>query len=137
MSRLSLWKIASLAGILLVGCGADEQPVEGYRPSADGPAHADTTSEPPYGSGTEVGQTYDYVMYTHCGIEWTRIDGVWWRTADPLNDGNANPPSGWGNPYDDGELHIVDEDTAVYRGGPDAEVEFARTDTVEAPFACD
>lgn len=131
-----MWSLASLVAVLLVGCGADQQPVEGYRQSADGPAQTDITSEPPYGPGVEVGETYDYVMYTHCGIEWTRIDGVWWRT-NPLNAGNANPPPGWGNPYDDGELHVADEDTAVYRGGPGVEVEFERTDTVDAPFACD
>ena len=53
-----------------------------------------------------------------------------------INDGSANPPSGWGNPYDAGRLQIVDGVTAVYAGGPDVDVEFERTDTVEAPFNC-
>lgn len=81
-------------------------------------------------------ETYEYTLYTHCGIEWTRIDGVWWQASAPLNDGNANPPSGWGNPYDKGEMEVVDAATAIYRGGP-SDVEFERTGVVDAPFACD
>jgi len=102
----------------------------------DGPAQADIDDEPPYGAGAEVGETYDYTLYTHCGIEWTRIDGVWWRATTPLSDGNANPPPGWGNPYDKGQMEIVGESAAVYRG-VEGDVEFERTDEVEAPFACE
>ena len=40
-----------------------------------------------------------------------------------------------GNPYDKGEMEIVDRSTAIYRGGP-RDVEFERTDEVEVPFAC-
>ncbi len=94
-----------------------------------------TDNEPPYGAGVDVGETYDYVLNTHCGIEWTRIDGVWWRTT-PLDDGSGNPPAGWGNPYDSGQLQVVDETTAIYSGGPDVDVTFERTDLVEPPFVC-
>lgn len=101
----------------------------------DGPAQAAIDNKPPYGPGV-IDETYEYVLYTHCGIEWARIDGVWWQTT-PLNAGNANPPSGWGNPYDAGQLRVVDKSTAVYSGGPGVDVQFARTDIVEAPFACE
>ena len=74
-------------------------------------------------------------LYTHCGIEWTRIGGMWWRASTPLSDGNGNPPFGWGNPYDKGEMEIVDRSTAIYQGGPSA-VEFKRTDEDVAPFVC-
>jgi len=122
--------LAALPIVLLVAAcsGADDL--------VDGPAQADIDGEPPYGIGAEVGATYDYTLYTHCGIKWTRIDGVWWQASTPLNDGNANPPPSWGNPYDAGEMEIVDEATAIYRGGP-SDVEFKRTEIVEAPFACD
>ncbi len=102
----------------------------------DGPAQAAIDDEPPYGMGAEVDETYEYTLYTHCGIEWTRIDGVWWRATMPLSDGNANPPPGWGNPYDKGEMEIADRSTSIYRGGPE-DVEFERTEEVEAPFACE
>jgi hypothetical protein len=116
-----------LVGLTLVACGADDV--------TEGPAQEDIDNESPYGAGVDVGEAFDYVLYTHCGVEWTRIDGVWWRTT-PLNDGNANPPSGWGNPYDSGQLRIIDQTTAVYSGGPGVDIEFKRTDTVEPPFTC-
>lgn len=129
MTRRLVLVLVVCCVVALVACGDDDDVVEG-------PAQADIDNEPPYGPGVEVGESYDYVLYTHCGIEWARIDGVWWRTG-PLDDGNANPPSGWGNPYDAGELLVVDGTTAVYSGGPDVEVEFERTDIVEVPFTCD
>lgn len=103
---------------------------------ADGPAQEDIDNEPPYGPGVAVGQTYEYVMYVHCGVRWARIDGTWWETA-PLDDGNANPPQGWGNPFDEGQLTMLDETTAEYRGGPDVTVRFERTDATQTPFECE
>ncbi len=103
----------------------------------EGPAQDDIENKPPYGVGVEIGETYDYVLYVHCGVRWARIDGTWWETAAPLDDGNANPPNGWGNPYDAGSLTVVDETTAEYRGGPDVTVRFGRTDATEPPFACE
>lgn len=136
MTHRLLLALAVFCAVTLAACGDDGDVAAGSRPEVvDGPAQADIDNEPPYGSGLEVGESYDYVLYTHCGIEWARIDGVWWRTA-PLDDGNANPPTGWGNPYDAGELLVVDDTTAVYSGGSDVEVEFERTDIVEAPFTC-
>lgn len=124
--------------LLTSACSGDDDTVGsgGGGDVVDGPAQADIDDEPPYGVGIEVGETYDYTLYTHCGIEWTRIDGVWWQTPTPLSDGNANPPSGWANPYDKGQMDIVDDSTAIYRGGP-GEVEFERTDVTDAPFVCD
>lgn len=116
-------------GVVVSACSGDDD-------VADGPAQADIDGDPPYGLGAEVGETYDYTLYTHCGIEWARIDGVWWQAPTPLDGGNANPPPGWGNPYDDGELEIVDETRAIYRGGAGEDVEFERTDLIEPPFSC-
>lgn len=115
--------------ITAVGCGDDGGVVVG-------PAQADIDDEAPYGPGIAVGENYEYVLYTHCGIKWARIDGAWWRTT-PLDDGNANPPPGWGNPYDAGLLRISDDTTAKYEGGPGTTVEFVRTESVEAPFTCE
>lgn len=124
MRRIGVWALLTTA---LVRGGCAEGP--------NGPSQASIDNEPPYGPGAEVGETYDYVLSTHCGIKWTRIDGVWWET-NPLNDGSGNPPPGWDNPWDAGEMKILDDDTAIYRGGPGAEVRFRRTRIVEAPFTC-
>ena len=112
---------------MLAACGGDH--------GVTGPPMADIDNKPPYGPGVEVGKSYDYVLYTHSGIEWARIDGVWWH-AVPIDDGNGNPPSGWGNPYNAGELVVMDDFTAVYGSGRDNNVEFKRTNNVKAPFVC-
>lgn len=136
MTRGVMPALVVCCAMALAACGDDDDDAAGSRPEVvEGPAQAEIDNEPPYGPGLDVGESYDYVLYTHCGIEWARIDGLWWRTT-PLDAGNANPPPGWGNPYDAGELLIVDDTTAVYSGGPDVEVEFERTDIVEAPFTC-
>lgn len=96
-------------------------------PLAVGPAEADIASEPPYGPGAGVGDEYDYVLYVHCGVQWARIDGDWFET-EPLNDGDANPPPGWGNPYDKGSLTMVDRDTAEYRRDNGETVTFVRSE---------
>ena len=101
-----------------------------------GPAPEDVANEPPYGPGTEVEKEYDYLLYVHCGVRWARVDGVWWQT-NPLDDRNANPPAGWGNPYDAGKLKLVDRNVAVYHGGPGVSVRFERTELVDTPFACE
>lgn len=75
----------------------------------------------------EVGKTYDFRLGTHCGIEWARIDGAWWRTK-PLNRG-GNPPAGWDNPSHKGRLSITSTETATFSGGPDGPIEFHRTDS--------
>ena len=77
----------------------------------------------------EAGEEYGYILTTHCGIEWARIGGSWWRT-EPLNDGNANPPTGWDNPSHGGRLRIEDADSAVFTGGPEPIV-FVRTELTE------
>jgi hypothetical protein len=83
---------------------------------------------PPVGPGVEIGKQYDFQLYTHCGIEWAHIDGGWWRTS-PRNDGQGNPPRGWGNPFDDGHLTIKDHDTAEFVGANGIDkIELRRTE---------
>lgn len=127
--------LLATGALLTAGCGDDD--ASGDRPRVvEDPPRMDQDGDPPYGLGVEVGETYDYVLYTHCGVEWAPIDGVWWQT-DPLDDGNANPPSGWGNPHDAGTLTVDGDDTASYTSDTGIEVEFRRTGIIEAPFSCE
>lgn len=84
---------------------------------------------PPVGPGAEVGREYPFQLHTHCGIEWARIDGVWWKTTPKLHDGSGNPPRDeeWGNPFDDGTVSLLDHDTAEYVSASGNRVRFART----------
>lgn len=130
MRRIGALGLAMVVLALLGGCDRT-----GDRQNANGPPKRAALKMPPYAAGAEAGETYDYVLYTHCGIMWTRIDGVWWETQ-PLDDGSGNPPPGWSNPFDAGRLKMLDDDTAIFSGGPDAKVRFKRTEIVEAPFTC-
>ena len=64
--------------------------------------------------GSASGKFVRYNLYTHCGITYADLDGRRLYADPPLNDGNGNPPSGWGNPYDDGWLTLEDQGTATF-----------------------
>ena len=57
-----------------------------------------------------------YQLYTHCGIEWAKINGTFWRAKQPLSDGSGNPPDGWANPYQEGRLALIGPTTARFDG---------------------
>lgn len=120
---------------LVASCGSESSDGgPSYRQSPSGPPIEAINDEPPYGVGVEVGRTYRYVLYVHCGVRWARIDGEYWETAT-LGDG-ANPPRGWGNPLDDGTLVLLDGDSAEYTGGPDVTIEFERDNGTDGPGPC-
>jgi len=49
-----------------------------------------------------------YRLLTHCGISYTRFEGMWYY-ADP-----RNPKGTWSNPYDVGTMTRIDKDTIVF-----------------------
>ena len=63
----------------------------------------------PYRDGEPlaVGDTVTYELNTHCGIGEVRIGAAYYATPELLSDGNGNPPPGWGNPVQKGELTLV------------------------------
>jgi hypothetical protein len=76
-----------------------------------------------------------YRLYTHCGIEWTKIGGMFWRAEHPLSDGNGNPPPGWGNPYQAGTLELITPTTARFES-PAGSLTFKRTSRRQPPLIC-
>lgn len=76
------------------------------------------------GSASGVGQSGPYRLYTHCGIVEAQIGKDYFVAVHPLDDGNGNPPSGWGNPYQDGTMERVSTNTAVFRDSLGHRVEF-------------
>ena len=64
--------------------------------------------------GRITGRFVSYSLYTHCGVTYAYFDGKRFYADPPLNDGNGNPPVGWGNPLDDGFMILRDSDTAVF-----------------------
>ena len=53
-------------------------------------------------------------LYTHCGIEELRVDDTFFVTGTRLDDGQGNPPAGWGNPYQAGTVTVTGSE-AVFR----------------------
>jgi hypothetical protein len=87
------------------------------------------------GTTTSVQAGKAYRLYTHCGIEWARINGTFWRATRPLSDGNGNPPPGWGNPFQQGTLTFMSRTTATF-SSPAGSVIFGRTSRTRAPIIC-
>jgi hypothetical protein len=75
--------------------------------------------------GTAIsGRSVPYQLYTHCGIDEALVDGTYFEAAHPLDDGNGNPPTGWGNPYQDGTMTLTSPTTAIFRDRHGHSVEF-------------
>lgn len=93
-----------VALVALTACGASE----------DTPSHAEemaySESAPP------VGESVEFFLYTHCGIESLRLDGRLWHAVQPLygEDGTGSPPEGWGDPYQEGELTLDSEQHVTF-----------------------
>ncbi len=78
-----------------------------------------TATQEPDSQGTEtpapmdhfpVGATGDFGIYPHCGVEFTYIDGMLWRTKPR---GNGNPPD-WPEGAYKGTLIRPRADLAIY-----------------------
>lgn len=75
------WATAIGAALLLAGCGGD-----GTSAEADGPRALSCLPDaggPPCGAGARVGTDYDYVLWTHCGIQVAVFNGRLWLAVSP------------------------------------------------------
>lgn len=64
--------------------------------------------------GSNEPSSTPFRVYTHCGVENTRIDGRWWHAKPPLYGEEGAPPAGWGDPYQEGTLTVESADRAVF-----------------------
>jgi hypothetical protein len=74
-----------------------------------------------------VGSSVPYDLYTHCGVLSATINGQIFYAVPVLSDGSGNPPPGWGNPYDGGELTLRSPTTAEFHDSAGHSAEFARS----------
>lgn len=75
-------------------------------------------------SDVEVGKSYRHELSTHCGISETYFAGRYWITEPELHDGSHNPPPGWDNPTQVGEIRLVSPTEAVFTDDAGHEVVF-------------
>lgn len=109
--RARQWLLGVGVIAVTVGCGTQDADQAAVRqPPAVGTPSSEAAST------LKVGETESFSMYTHCGVESTRINGRVWNAVEPLYDGpdRLGPPAGWGNPYQDGELTLETPDRAVF-----------------------
>jgi hypothetical protein len=86
---------------MLAGCESTPSPAAPPSPTA---AAATTTAPKPV----------PYDLYTHCGIDYTRVGNRYYVATPPLSDGSGNPPPGWGNPYQPGTMTVISPTQAVF-----------------------
>ena len=110
--RARQWLLGVGMVAVTMGCGTQDADTAAVRQP---PAVVGAPSSEP-ASTLKVGETVSFSMYTHCGVESTRINGRVWNAVEPLYDGpdRLGPPAGWGNPEQDGELTLEAPDRAVF-----------------------
>ncbi|WP_423181218.1 hypothetical protein [Arthrobacter sp. NyZ413] len=65
-------------------------------------------------TSTPTGPAVAYSLLTHCGISEARVGQTYFFADKPLDDGNGNTPSGWGNTYQEVTM-TVEGQNAVFR----------------------
>jgi len=91
--------------------------------------------KPPCAAEVELGG--DYVLYTHCGIEWAIFDGRLWLAHPPLlDDGVRGAPPGWSDPAQAGVMRRAGDERAELRAGS-LVATFAPAPPAYAREACD
>jgi len=66
----------------------------------------------------------NFDLYTHCGVREARIGNDFYYASPVLDDGNGNPPSGWGNPYQMGTMTVLGNGTAHFSAPRGLEADF-------------
>lgn len=97
--------VSLLLAVAISGCGVDST---GTVSGAPGNTSGQST--------LNVGETIDFSMYTHCGVESTRINGQVWNAVEPLYSSpeKLGPPAQWDDPYQDGRLTLESRERAVF-----------------------
>lgn len=104
------------AGLLVTACasGANSSAGSAGQQAGRTTAGASGGAAPPPASSASAANSMPYDLYTHCGIDEARINGRFYEAAEPLSDGNSNPPPGWGNPYQHGTMTLASPSDAVF-----------------------
>jgi hypothetical protein len=104
-------KFASGALLLLLtvaGCGSATTPIGSQASAAS--------------ASSRVMQAFD--LYTHCGIREAKIGSDFYAASPVLDDGNGNPPTGWGNPGQIGTMAVYGNGTAHFSAPGGLEADF-------------
>ncbi len=105
------WKLPALAASAVVFVAAGVVALNSHEaPTVTVASEPAATSS----AAREVGATIPYDLYTHCGIREALIDKNYYVASPVLDDGNGNPPKGWGNPDNSGTMTVNADKTADF-----------------------
>ena len=126
--------LAFSAALLVIGaCDGTSQSASGPDSTMSGNENDRLNTvhwdEAPYESGVVPGKRYDYELLTHCGIRFAKLDGRWWET-EALGDGEGNPPRGWDNYFQHGEVVMDAPDRARFLRPDGVQLDFTPTHIV-------
>ncbi len=85
----------------------------------------------PRSERASLGVSYQFQLYTHCGLDWPQtmdFDGSFWDPIGPAppSDGFGNPPAGFGNPIDCGTITLISPTLAQYRSSTGTVMQWRR-----------
>jgi hypothetical protein len=83
----------------------------------------------PHSGVAVLGVPYHLKVYTHCGLaSWGSPDfaGSFWDSVGPNDDGNGNPPPGVADPFDQGTMVLLSQNTARFTSQTGATFLFTR-----------
>lgn len=83
-----------------------------------------------------IGIPYNVELYTHCGLRHVEFDDDLWAISGVLSDGHANPPPGFGNPFDRGTITLTSSETAVYHSSFGEQRQLTRGNGLPAVAGC-
>ena len=115
---------------------AESAPGQSTDSSAEAGAAADAAVPLSEFAQVEVGVTYPFELYTHCGVVGADVGGVWFAADPPLVEAGG-PPPGWGDPYQRGTLTLESTDVAAFRDDAGHEVRLRAAAESERPAPCD
>ena len=75
------------------------------------------------------GVSYQFRLYTHCGLDWPLamdFDGSFWDPMGVASDGYGNPPPGYGNPIDQGTITLISPTLTQYRSSTGTVMQWSR-----------
>jgi hypothetical protein len=75
------------------------------------------------------GVSYQFRLYTHCGLDWPLamdFDGSFWDPMGVASDGYGNPPLGYGNPIDQGTITLISPTLTQYRSSTGTVMQWRR-----------
>ncbi|HKY55466.1 MAG TPA: hypothetical protein VJM08_14210 [Anaerolineales bacterium] len=105
--------------ILMVGCSDTSQstmtaastlPIATWTPVSPAEAKQNPDVREPLSPPAELGKTYPFQLYTHCGADLAvDFDGSFWQLSNP-----AQVPESLGDPSQEGTMTLIDPDHARF-----------------------